>query len=491
MAETNTPDTPDPVAEALTKTAETFQFAAKTIVDNRPNAGAVLYEKGTGPHVTTGEVGKDSRGYSILKAAGVALGTCDPNDAKVESEIHVKLSKIYKQLGFKPTDRAPSFLVPVDTAALPPECDDLRGEIRQKMYAGSPAFDAGEIGYLVEKQGPRYAANFRKAFGTLSDIAGGSLVGFPTLGEVIELQRNLEVFPAAGASEIALPPNGMIQYPKQTGGATAYWVGEAASITSSQPSTGSLDLKAKKLAVLVLLNNELLRFASPQGENLVRLDMARVAALKADLAMLEGTGGTQPNGLITYTGQTSWSTGNDKIITYTALNTGTNGDTFGIEDPILMEGLMPDAVPGPTAYVMRRDLYSKLATRRADAAVPGDAKGPFLQSPLRSFDDRITAPLSAAQPAMANGVKVIRSSQVSKTRTKGSGTTLTYVLAGYFPDWIIGRFGVMELVMNPYGIGTSSAGFLSDQTYLRAIQHIDAGARHPASFVFCDSLLVA
>ena len=49
--------------------------------------------------------------------------------------------------------------------------------------------------------------------------------------------------------------------------------------------------------MFVKLNNELLRFASPSAEGLVRFDMARVAALKADLAMLEGTGGTQIKGL--------------------------------------------------------------------------------------------------------------------------------------------------------------------------------------------------
>ena len=62
-------------------------------------------------------------------------------------------------------------------------------------------------------------------------------------------------------------------------------MGEGSSITESQPTTGNLDLQAKKLGVFVKLNNELLRFASPSAEGLVRLDMARAAALKADLAM--------------------------------------------------------------------------------------------------------------------------------------------------------------------------------------------------------------
>ena len=126
-----------------------------------------------------------------------------------------------------------------------------------------------------------------------------------------------------------------MQFPKLTGGSTAYWVGEASSITESTPTTGNLDLQAKKLGVLVKVNNELLRFASPSAEGLVRLDMARVAALKADLAMLEGTGGTQIKGLLTYT----------DIGTHTATTAGTDGDTFEAQDVALMEGKLPDAVP--------------------------------------------------------------------------------------------------------------------------------------------------
>src|SRR4030081_2053523 len=99
--------------------------------------------------------------------------------------------------------------------------------------------------------------------------------------------------------------------------------------------------QAKKLGVFVKLNNELLRFASPSAEGLVRLDMARAAALKADLAMLEGTGGTQIKGVTTYSDLTS----------HTASTTGTNGDTFTPADVALMESKLPDAVEAPTAWV--------------------------------------------------------------------------------------------------------------------------------------------
>src|SRR5439155_24686078 len=95
---------------------------------------------------------------------------------------------------------------------------------------------------------------------------------------------------------------------------------------------------------------------------------------------------------------------------------------------------------------------------------------------------------SSAEPPPRElyGTPVIRSSQVSNTRTKGSGTNLTYVLLGYFPDWIVARMAVMEFLAS----GLGDTALQNDQTYLRGIQHIDAGARHGASFVFCDNLLI-
>jgi HK97 family phage major capsid protein len=402
----------------------------------------------------------------VLKAAAFALGYLGPDQAKEELHVHQQLRELYGTYGFVPHLGHQSFLVPLATEHLPafePRGQRLREEIRQKMTAHTQQFDADEAGWLLRRIGLH-----SKALGTSSDTLGGTLVGFPTLGELIDLQRNMESFANAGSQEIALPPNGRIQFPKLTGGSTAYWVGEASAITESSPTTGNLDLQAKKLGIFVKVNNELLRFASPSAEGLIRYDMARVAALKADLAMLEGTGGTQIKGLLTYSGITS----------HTASTTGANGDTFQPQDVALMEGKLPDAVASPTAWLMRKTMYAALMNRRADAITASDQKGPFLFHPSRSAAD--------APPTELYGTKVVRTSQISATRSKGSSSNLTYIVLGYFPDWIVARMGVMEFLAS--GLGDSA--LQNDQTYLRGIQHIDAGPRHPASFVLCDQLVV-
>ena len=420
------------------------------------------------PWVTSGPVGQDSVGYSVLKAAAFALGYVGPEQAKEEIQTHHQLRDLYAGYGFTPHHGAQSFLVPLASAHLPvfePQGARLQTELRQKMTAQANRYDPDEASWLLRRTG----RVFTKALGTTTDTAGGTLVPLPMLGELIDLQRNLEAFASAGAQEIALPPNGRIQFPKFTAGSTAYWVGEGSAITDSQPTTGNLDLQAKKLGVLVKMNNELLRFASPSAEGLVRFDMARAAALKADLAMLEGSGGTQIKGAITYSG----------ITAHTASTTGANGDTFQPEDVAKMESKLPDAVDAPTAWVMRKSMFAALMNRRADAVSAADGKGGFLFRDNRS--------VGTDRPRELYGTPVVRSSQVSGTRTKGSGNTLTYLLLGYFPDWIVARLGVMEFLASGHG----DTALANDQTFLRGIQHIDAGPRNPASFVLCDQLLQA
>ena len=107
-----------------------------------------------------------------------------------------------------------------------------------------------------------------------------------------------------------------------------------------------------------------------------------------------------------------------------------------------------------------------------------DQKGAFLFHPSRGAAD--------APPAELYGTKVVRTSQISNTRTKGAGVNLTYIMLGYFPDWIVARLGVMEFLAS--GLGDSA--LQNDQTYLRGIQHIDAGPRNPASFVLCDQVVI-
>ena len=446
--------------EAFQTREQIVQFIedqAQTAVERVAPAGQVARRT---PWVTAGPVGQDSAGYSVLKAAAFALGYVGADQAKEEIQTHQQLRDLYAGYGFTPHSGAQSFLVPLASAHLPcfePHGQRLQTELRQKMTAQAGRFDPDEADWLRRRMG-------RKALTLAGD--SDAFNQLPVLGELIDLQRGLEVFASAGASEVALPPTGRVQFPKITGGSTAYWVGEGSPITESQPATGNLELTAKKLGVLVKLNNELLRFASPSAEWLVRLDMARSCALKADAAMLEGSGGVQIRGLLTY----------PDIVTHQARVQLANGNRFMPEDAALMESKLPDAVEAPTAWVMRKTLYAAVINRRVAAIDTDDGQGAFV----------FRAPGGYEGPAKKlYGTKVVRSSQVSSSRVKGASTNLTYALLGYFPDWVVARLGVMEFLASGHG----DTALQSDMTFLRGIQHIDAGPRRAASFVVCDQLL--
>lgn len=423
------------------------------------------------PHVTTGPVGQDSRGYSILKAIAAAHGMIDESEAKEEVYYSNELEKLYRGYGHRKTT-APgykTFLVPHSTDHIPqfePQGRKIANELRQKQMASVAGYDPSEAAWIQK--------NRAKALNTYNDQAGGVLPGYPTLGELVDVQRNLEVFVGAGASEVTLPANAMIDFPKLMNGSTAFWVGEGNAITQSQQTTGNLKLVGKKLGLFVPINNDLLRYTSATTEGMVRGDMAAVAARAIDLAMLQGTGGTQPLGLINYATTAAWTYGTDKMLSYTV--TG-GSKKFIPQDVYNMIGLLPDIVQkDKLTFIMRNDLWAKVRGRRSDAVTANDAAGPFAFNIARTVDSHIGQQL--------DGYPVIASSQVANNR--GVSTTNTYAILGSFKDWLIARFGVMEFLAS----NTSDNAMANDQTFIRAIQIMDAGARHPASFVFSDDILI-
>jgi HK97 family phage major capsid protein len=469
--------------DALVKAQQTPPGKGRPQYTVKLNPGTMAVAKNV-PHVTTGPVCQDSQGYSVLKAAAYSLGLIPEDQCKEELAISKRLEKVYGNLCpfFQGGNRA--MLVPASPAFFPMRlgsgqdihgANEIQSECAERMVKGVEGFDPEKAAWIARKTG-----HTTKALSTLSEIAGGSMVPPPVLGDMIDLQRTMEAFASAGATNVTLPPSGRMSFPKLTAGATAYWVGETQSVTESQQSTGALNLEAKKAAVRVPTTNELLKFADGNTEAMIRTDMARVGARLIDLAQLQGTGGTQIKGIITYESQTSWTPNTDKVIKPTPLQSpapdANTGYLFQPEDVYKMESALPDGVE-LTAWIGRKDFWGAVLNRRNDAVSAGDSKGAFT---FDGFRGQALGP----QPSLAGG-KLVRSAQVANTRTRGTATDLTYVLAGFFPDWLIGRMGIFEFVVDPY------TQLQNWQTVIQAIQYCDAGPRHPASFVWEDAFRIA
>jgi HK97 family phage major capsid protein len=437
---------------------------------------------GAAPGVRTGEDPLTSRGYQMYRALGFRQGALSADDCKIELMLSQRLMTIFRQAGFVPQGMN-SILIPLGADCLPGMADDEVGEIRGLMRQGVSGMDPTETAFMLQnwrggQQLPQQMSR-RQALSMWDDTGLGILLGSTQQGELIPMLRNQEVFSRAGAIEMTLPPNGRLQLPKQTAAGTAYWVGESATITDSAPQTGYIDLIAKKLAVLTKLPNELLMYGSPSVEAFIRNDMTRVMALAADLAMLSGVGSTvKIKGLLTYPG----------IKALTAGVTGTNGDTLQPEDLGLMMGQVEDSnhdVDGlGWTWIMRPLYWYAIMNKRADVYVGGSGagstnqKGEFLFPTNR--DD-----VSKGLRGNLLGYPVVKSNQVSGSIVKAGGSNLTQLIGGIFYHWLIARVGVMEFATSVQG----DTAFTTDQTWVRAIQHLDAAPRYENAFAYYTSLL--
>ena len=68
------------------------------------------------------------------------------------------------------------------------------------------------------------------------------------------------------------------------------------------------------------------------------------------------------------------------------------------------------------------------------------------------------------------------SNNVPSNLTKGSGTDLSAVIYGNFADLLIGLYGTLEILVDPY------TDFAKGTTGIRALQSIDIAVRHAESF---------
>jgi len=406
-----------------------------------------------------------SQGYSFLRALGVRQGFLKPEQAKYELDVNDRLRQHYVEQGGMTLAGANSMLVPLGSSHIENLDTGLGTELRQAMAQSVSGADADQAKWIAQKLG----GTVGQAISWSSDPAGALVANAP-LGELIELIRAKSVLDQAGATEISLPPNGKIDFPRHTSGLTGYWVGENAAITASEMGTDTLSLTAKKLAGLVKLPNELIRYATPSIEAFVRNDLATTLALKADQTMLDGNASaTAPGGIITTTG----------INAVAATTVATNGDTFGPADPGRMAGavLEDNFDTSSAAFLMRPELFVGLYNSRAAAITAADGDGPFMFETNRGQ-------IENGLPPRLFGHPVYVSTQVNNVRAKGSESDLTYVLFGVFSEWLIARAGVLEFATSTQG----DTPFANDQTWVRAIMSMDAGARHPKAFALCDEL---
>lgn len=122
------------------------------------------------------------------------------------------------------------------------------------------------------------AATQKAVIGTTTETNfGKELVDYANLtGEFIDLVRQKTVVDKIAAQMRQVPFN--VKIPMQTASGSVGWVGEGKMKPVGNPQFGSMTLSHAKIAGIVLLSDEMIRFSNPKADQLVRDDLVATVA---------------------------------------------------------------------------------------------------------------------------------------------------------------------------------------------------------------------
>jgi len=307
--------------------------------------------------------------------------------------------------------------------------------------------------------------NLRAAYavGTAgAGVTGGTMVATNLLaGSFIEVLRNKARVMQLGATVLS-GLVGNVDIPRQTGQTSTFWVAEGVDTTEAEATFDKVSLSMKSIGTYSLITRNMLMQATPDIDMIARADMLAAMALGIDLAALSGIGtGATPRGISNVSGIGS-------------VVGGTNGLAISLDHFIDLE----------TQVTAANAPESNLAYL-TNAKVVGSAKK--LKSTTGQYlwtGSGVGA--QSGTPGEINGYNVARSNQARSNLTKGTSSGVcSEVFFGAWSELLIGEWGVLEIVPNPY----AAEAYKSGGVLLRALQSLDIGVRHAASFaVMSDAL---
>lgn len=263
--------------------------------------------------------------------------------------------------------------------------------------------------------------------------AGGHTVSTDLLAaSFIDLLRNRMVMQRLGMTVL----NGLvgnIAIPRQTSGATAYWVAESGAPTESQQAFDQVTMSPKTVGAYTDYSRKLLLQSSIDVENFIRMDLTKVIGLELDRAALYGSGASnQPLGIKNVSGI------NTKDF---AANAPTYAEVVDLETLVAAD----NADIGTLAYLVN-------ATGRGTLKTTDKAAGAaqFIWEPGNTV----------------NGYRTEVSNQVEAND----------FWFGNWSDVVAGFWSGLDLIVDPY------TGSTSGNVRIVALQDADIAVRHPESF---------
>lgn len=296
---------------------------------------------------------------------------------------------------------------------------------------------------------------------------GGYVVPQEYLGaEFIEMLRAQSVVMLAGATLLDGLVGKPVSVPKQLTAGSVSWLGENGTLTASDASFGNIQLTPKILGMRCQYSRLVDILSNPRIEELIRNDMARVAALELDRVALRGSGASnQPLGIANTVG----------IATYAI---GTNGGNLTLDDVYELLGKLEDAnVPLSSLALISHPKALRKLKKQKVAQFSGDTGGAYAVAPL----------LTDAALSKAIGLNCFSTTQLPTNLTKGSSSDCTEVYVGNWAELMIGQWGGVEILATNIG----GNAWAQNAIEVRLVQNVDVQVRHAASFVLCNDARTA
>ena len=284
--------------------------------------------------------------------------------------------------------------------------------------------------------------------------AGGNVVSTDLLsGSFIDYLRNKMKVIDLGATMLT-GLNGNVAIPRQSGGATAYWVAESGAVTESQAAFDQVTLTPATVGAFSDISRKLLLQSSIDVESFVRNELATTLAIEIDRAAIHGSGSSnQPTGILATSGIGDVAGGTNGLAP-------TYAHIVGLETQVAQD----NADMGNLAYLTNSKVRGKLLTTEKASN---------------------TAQMVWGDNNTLRGYNAAVSNQVSSTLTKGNQSLSSAIIFGNWSDLLIGMWGGLDIAID------TSTGSASGTVRVVALQDVDVAVRHAQSFAAMKDALTA
>lgn len=399
-----------------------------------------LVQAGTLKPAESPEIGMSARELQRFSFRRLFLAAMDPLNAQAQRDAAFEREAsdaARAKQGDRKTDREGGITIPIDVL-------NADASVFGRDYARAQA-----AALIAKVRDPAYRD---LVVGTAT--AGGHLVSTDLLSaSFINLLRARTRVIDMGAT-LFTDLNGNLAIPRQTGGASIYWVAENGAPTESGATFDQVTLSPKTIGAFTDYSRRLLLQSSLDVEAFVRTDLALGVGVGLDAAAINGSGSSnQPTGVLNLSGIGS-------------VAGGTNGLAPTWDHMVDLEAQVANANAdfGALGYLTNSKVRSKLKRTQKFASTNGQEIWMTGRDPRGGIGE-------------INGYDAYVSNNVPSTLDKGTRTGVCSAVV--FGDWsalLIGMWGGLDVMLDPY------TGSTAGTKRVVALQDVDIAARRAASF---------